>query len=430
MSNLPEKIGKYEIIGVAGRGNMGVVYSAHDPFTDRPVAVKVCSIDTESTAASSRIARKLFFNEAHTAGRLYHPNILSVYDAGEEGGEPYIVMEYVEGARTLRQHCDPETLLPVKAVVEVIYKCAKALDYAHRRGVIHRDVKPSNIMLTPDGDVKIGDFGIAQGTQSDTTQVMGMMGSPRYMSPEQAQEDAVTNQTDLFSLGVVLFELLCGKTPFQAKSFSRLIYTIIHDDPPPVRQLRPDVPPTLEQVVARTLAKDLSTRYRMGAELASELAFIFGDLEEPVQALSEKEKFEVVRELRFFNEFSDAEVWEVIRAAVWEEHAAGEEIITEGHLEHSLYILVSGEVAVVKDGKEIGLLAKGDCFGEMGYLSKNKRSASIRVRDRVNLLKINDTLMDQASITCQLRFNKVFLHTLIERLARTSEYLARFVASV
>ena len=163
---------------------MGVVYLAHDPFAERPVAIKLGSIPTSAEAA--RLSHRIFFNEARLAGLLKHPNILSVYDAGEEDGRPYIVMEYVDGSRTLKDHCQADSLLPLRRVVEIAFKCARALDYAHRAGVIHRDIKSSNILLTPSGDVKIADFGIARRLHSETTQVMGMVGSPRYMSPEQA----------------------------------------------------------------------------------------------------------------------------------------------------------------------------------------------------------------------------------------------------
>ena len=427
MADFPEKIGKYEIRAIAGRGNMGVVYFGYDPFADRDVAIKVCSVGNEMSI-SNNLARKMFFNEAHTAGALDHPNILKVFDGGDEKGDPYIVMEHVEGTRTLKSHCEPENLLPIKTVVELIYKCAKALDYAHRRGVIHRDIKPTNIMLTPEEDVKIGDFGIAQRSHSDTTQVMGMIGSPRYLSPEQAREDTITNQSDLFSLGVVLFELLCGRPPFVAQGFSRLINKILHEEPPLLRELRVDVPPALEEIVQRALQKDPEHRYKSGRELASDLARVFGDLDEPETDLPDDAKFAVLRQLSFFNPFSDPEVWEVIRASTWETYSLGERILVEGSLEHSFFIIVQGEVSVAKGDKVISTLSKGDCFGEMGHLSKIRRTASIAAKeDEVRLLKINSTLLDQASLTCQLRFNQVFLQTLVERLARTSERLSRYV---
>ncbi|MDX1513558.1 MAG: serine/threonine-protein kinase, partial [Gammaproteobacteria bacterium] len=201
MAELPQKFGKYHVLGLAGRGNMGVVYLGYDPFADRQVAIKVSAAPDPLDGTSSRLARKLFFNEAHMAGVLEHPNILRILDAGEEGGEPYIVMEFVEGGNTLQPFCDPENLLPVPEVADIVARCAKALDYAHCRGVIHRDIKPTNIMRTPEGDVKIGDFGVAQRTMADTTHVMGILGSPRYMSPEQIREETISGQTDLYSLG-------------------------------------------------------------------------------------------------------------------------------------------------------------------------------------------------------------------------------------
>lgn len=429
MTWIPKKLGKYEVLDVAGRGNMGIVYVAHDPFEDRKVAIKVCSIsEDDEDGSSNRLARKLFFNEAHTAGSLNHPNILRVLDAGEQDGEPYIVMEYLGGAQTLKPYCEVDALLPVEQVVEIIYKCAQALDYAHRRGVVHRDIKPTNVMLTGDGDVRVGDFGIAQRlTSDDTTQVMGMVGSPRYMSPEQAREDSTNNQTDLFSLGVVMYEMLTGKAPFAAPGFSRLIYKILHEEPPRISDLRSDLPAGLEDVVDRALAKDLDKRYRMGRDLAADLAGIFASLEQSEPDMTEQEKFRLIRDLSFFNDFSDAELWEVIRASVWEVYGPGEQIISEGSLEHSFFIIVAGEVGVLKRGADISSLRTGDCFGEMGYLSKIKRTASIEARDSVCLLKINATLMERASLPCQLRFNKVFLKTLIHRLARTSEHLSQAV---
>ena len=423
MADQPEKIGKYEILGIAGEGSMGRVYAAHDPFTDQKVAIKVQKIPDDGSSAS-KLARKLFFNEAHTAGELDHPNILAVLDAGEEGNEPYIVMEFVEGDNTLTEYCTEKNQIPLKQAVEFIYSCAKALDYAHRRGVIHRDIKPSNIMLTPKGEAKIADFGIAQRMSSDTTQVMGMLGSPRYMSPEQAQEQDTTHKTDLFSLGVVAYELIAGRPPFIAKGFSRLLYKIVNEDPSPPSEHRPEIPERLNTIILRMLAKNPDDRHETGRELASELVAVFGDLAQVPVEVSEEDQFRIVRKLRFFNDFSDDEIREVLKASAWETRAPGDDVITEGEIDNSFYIIVDGTVSVLKHDKEISMLTKGDCFGEMGYLSKIRRTATITAKDDLSLIKITAMLIEQASITCQLRFNKVFLETLIHRLARTSERLS------
>jgi len=426
----PKKLGKYEILGVAGRGGMGTVYVGHDPFIDRKVAIKVCPVSDDATDVQARMARKMFFNEAQSAGLLENPNILRVYDAGEVDGDPYIVMEYVEGARTLKDHCTPENLLPIEQAVRILHQCAKALDYAHRRGVIHRDIKSANIMLNSEGEVKIGDFGIAQRALADQTQVMGLFGSPTYMSPEQARDEELTNQTDLYSLGVVMYEVLAGRPPFRAKGFSGLLNKILNDPPPPLAELRPEVPPRLAAIVERALEKDRARRYKTGAEIAADLAALMEELKAPQaqrRELSDSEKFELTRRLAFFNEFSDSELEEVLAVAEWERYATGERLITEGELDHSFFVIVSGDASVQIGAKRIGRLSKGDCAGEMGYLVETKRSASVIAESDLEVLKIDSAIIEWASIPCQLRFTKAFMRVLIERLAQTSLRLSQYV---
>ena len=427
MADIPDKLGKYEILGVAGRGNMGTVYIAHDPFVDRKVAIKVCSTRGSADEEAGPLFKKRFFREAQTAGALDHQNILKVYDAGEVDGEPYIVIEYVQGADTLKSYSGADNLLPIETVVGIIQQCAKALDYAHRRGVTHRDIKPANILLTEDGQPKIGDFGIAQRAHSDETQELRVVGTPRYMSPEQARGDVVTNQADLYSLGVVMYVLLTGQPPYQAQGLPDLIYKILNEDPQPLRTVRPDVPETLATIVARAMEKDLDKRYCEGSEIVSDLAAIFAHSEQPAAELSEEEQFEIVRKLGFFNDFSDSELEEVLHASAWERYPAGKEIIKQGELEQAVFIVVSGDVAVNVGPKTIESLSSGDCVGEMGYLSKAKRTASVITLSDVSALKIDSALLEWASIPCQLRFNKVFTKTFIERLGRTSERLAAYI---
>ncbi len=425
---VPEKIGKYEVLDCVGRGSMGVVYAGYDIYADRKVAIKVCSISDENDSHSSRLAKKLFFNEAHTSGSLDHPNILSVLDAGEDAHQPYIVLEFLEGGDTLKSYIDKDNLLSIERAVEILFQCAKALDYAHRRGVVHRDVKATNIMLTADGRVKICDFGIAQFSFGDQTQVMGLLGSPRYMSPEQAREEDVTAQTDIYSLGVVAYELLTGKAPFAANGLSKLINQILHENPTPVSDFRPDMPERLEQVVTKAMAKQLDARYQTGQEMAADLASVFSRPDVPTDLPVEEDRFSTVRALRFFNDFADDELSEVLAVADWKRYQTLDSIVDEGTLEHAFFIIVSGDVAVVKAAKQISTLTKGDCFGEMSYLSKTQRSASIVAIDDVELLRVDAALMEQASSATQLRFNHSFLRTLSERLAITSEELARYVA--
>ncbi len=419
----PENLGKYEVVSEIDRGSMGIVYLGHDPYIDRPIAIKVALADSLNDPESGERYRKMFFNEAHTAGMLTHPNIINIFDAGVDGEHCYIIMEFIDGGETLKNYTRPENLLPIDKVVEVIFKCAKALDYAHRQGVVHRDIKPSNILVTTDQDVKIGDFSIAHIKKQDSTetQVMGMMGSPRYMSPEQLREEFVGNQTDLFSLGVVMYELLTGKHPFTADNFSRLVNKILNEEPAPIRNYRPEIPQLLEDIVTKALSKDVAQRYQMGLEIASELSRGFDALEGPEEDINEEERFTLIKELGFFQGFPDAEIWEIIRASTWQDYDAGDNIIVEGELDDCFYIIVSGCVAVRKNDRTIRVLRQGDCFGEMGYLAKTKRTASIYADERTSLIKINSTVISQVSLNCQVRFLKVFLRTLIYRLSATTE---------
>ncbi|NKB38641.1 MAG: protein kinase [Gammaproteobacteria bacterium] len=423
---IPEKIGKYEITRQVGKGSMGVVYQSYDPFIGKDVAIKVALVESLRDRESGEQYRKMFFNEAHTAGLLKHPNIVEIIDAGAEGEDCYIVMELVEAGNTLKSYCTPDNLLPVETVIEIIFKCAKALDYAHRQGVVHRDIKPTNILITEDLDIKIADFSIAHVVTSDTTHTMpmGFVGSPRYMSPEQVQEDSITNQTDLFSLGIVMYELLTGKHPFIADSFSRLIHVIINEKPPPMRTYRADLPEILEKIVYHALQKSRDKRYKMGLNMAADLSLSFDYLEKPEKDIDAEEKLNIVQSLDFFSDFSEAEIWEIIRACAWQEFEPGTEIIVEGDIDDSFYIITTGSVEVFKTNQVIGLLQKGDCFGEMGYLAKTERSATIIAQNYVQLMKINSTLIDQISVECQLRFSRVFLKTLVKRLSDTTAMYA------
>jgi len=426
-NSVPEKLGKYEVREEIDRGSMGVVYLGHDPYINRPVALKVAFLDSLNDPQTGESYRKMFFNEAHTAGLLAHPNVINIYDAGVDKDDCYIVMEYIEGGNTLKPYCSSDNLLPVKNVVEIIFKCAKALDYAHRQGVVHRDIKPSNILFTPDQDVKIGDFSIAHiyNADSTTTQMGGMMGSPRYMSPEQLREEHITSQSDLFSLGVVMYELLTGRQPFPADSFSQLVNIILNEDPPPLSDYRTDLPESLNEIVVKALEKDISNRYQMGLDLAADLTKAFDSLEKPKEDISAEEKFNSVKKLEFFSGFPDAEIWEILRASTWQDYDADDDIIVEGDMDDCFYIIVNGNVEVMKNASVIRTLQKGDCFGEMGYLAKTKRTASIKSRDDTSLMKINSTVISQVSLNCQVRFLKVFLRTLIHRLSATTEKMSQ-----
>jgi serine/threonine protein kinase len=414
--DVPEKIGKYVIINKIGKGSTGMVYLSHDPYYHRDVAIKVYDIVEDSDADRAKVSRKMFFNEAHMVGMLQHPNIMPIYDAGEEDGKYYVVTEHIQGARTLAAYCRPDNLLRIDDVVEIIYKCAKALHYSHGRGVIHRDIKPSNVMLTIDNDVRIIDFGIAIVSDSEVSRIEGIAGSPSYMSPEQVQSEELTPRSDLYSLGAVMYELLTGFRPFRADNLSKLLHQIVYATPPPIHTYRDDLPEELENVVATTMLKEPGKRVSSGAVMAAELTRVYKDLRQKYDSFDNQEHFDVLRSLTFFHEFSHAEIWEVLRASDWHEYKGGEDIVKEGEIDDRFYIIVTGKVVVQASGSSLGALSNGDCFGETSYVRGAKRQASIQADGAVTILRVSSTLMEQASSACQLRFNKVFLRALIKRL--------------
>ena len=425
MTAIPARIGKYEIQEELGRGSMAVVCAGYDPFADARVAVKIAHPKLSGANEEAGRFRKLFFNEAHAAGVLKHPNILRVYDGGVEGQLCYLVMEYVNNAATLQPYCQAETLLPTRDVAGIVYKCARALDYAHRHGVVHRDVKPNNILFTEDRNIKLADFSIAMVNRADLdlTQVTGFLGSPMYMSPEQIKEDEIAGTSDLFSLGVVTYQMLTGHHPFKASNLPEITHKITTEQPPPMQQFRPDLADELDDVVQRLLLKDPAQRYRDGLALASDLAGLFDNLDATLDPQEMQEKFAALRSFGFFKRLTDEDLCELTRTCLWQRYPAGAAVITEGDNDHSVYLLLSGVVSIEKNAQCVTTLQAGDCFGEMGYLSKAKRSASVIARTDVALIKVNAETIDCADEGAQLRFHKAFVQALIERLADTTSAL-------
>jgi serine/threonine protein kinase len=424
---LPQKIGKYEVISELGKGATSAVYRAYDPFQSRQVAIKVVFPEALGDQEYGRRYRKLFVTEASLAGKLSHPHIVAIYDAVAGEDTSYIVMEYVDGT-TLEQYTQHESLLPVQRIVEIIYKCAKALEYASNQGVIHRDIKPANILLTGDTDIKISDFGAALTQAAETTQVSGI-GSPAYMSPEQVKEQSLTYQTDIFSLGVVMYQLLTGRLPFQGANNYSMIYQIINIEPPTPIEVRPDIPPRIDAIVTRALQKDTARRYQTWDEFAHDLATALGAEEKPKQGFAESEKFDTLRGLEFFRQFSDAELWEVLRLASWRRYPRDTVLIRENDIGSSFFILISGEVRVMKAERILNVLAAGECFGEMAYLGKHKfqRSASVIALSDVAAIEIRAETLGRASDLCRHHFHGAFLELLVDRLAKANVRLSQLL---
>ena len=268
LSGAPQRLGRYVIEKRIGRGAMGAVYLARDPRINRAIALKAIPIEKEFEDDELKEARLRFYREAESAGRLTHPHIITVFDAGEDKGLAYIAMEYVPGI-PLRSFTDPKKLLAPKRALELAATTAEALDYAHNQGVIHRDIKPANLLYNPkEGSLKISDFGVARITDNNSTKTGIVLGTPMYMSPEQLGAENLTGLSDLFSLGVTLYELLVGEVPFRASNIAVLMTKITTEDPAPVSSRRAGIPPSVDAVLAKAMAKRPNDRFSCGAEMA------------------------------------------------------------------------------------------------------------------------------------------------------------------
>ena len=425
---MTETIGKYEVIRTLGKGATATVYLARDPDTDQQVAVKLIKFG-EDNAAMSRRLRKLFQTEDSVGRRLDHPNIVRIFDAHIEENQAYLVMEFIEGT-ALDQFCAINRLLPMHRVIGIIFKCCLALDHAFRQGVVHRDIKPANILIDAEDNPKITDFGLALNLNKDlnidSTFIMGV-GSPAYMSPEQIKNYPLNQKTDLYSLGVLLFQLLTGRLPFRASNQGALIYKIINSDTPSVCALNPNLPAGLDAIIKKALEKDLYNRYRNGAEFAKDLSAVRYQILDEDTSARDLTHFQRLRTLDFFVEFEDIELWEVLRISVWREVAAKVALIREGEENRLFGVIVDGFVEVSIGGNAICRLGAGEVVGEMAYLhpTENKRSATVVTLEPTFFLEINSAALDLSSDEVVDRFRKTLISKVIARLRGANATLAK-----
>jgi serine/threonine protein kinase len=425
-----EAIGKYPVVREIGSGATSTVYLARDPFADRDVAIKVLYFSRGADPEAERVTHKQFVAEASLAGKLNHPHLVDIYDAVVEPERSYLVMEYVPGD-TLEAHSKPGKLLPIGKVVEIIFKCIRALEYAQQHGVIHRDIKPGNILLSKSGETKVGDFGASFQTRLDamTTQIEGI-GSPAYMSPEQLRSEKLTHQTDIYSLGVTMYRLLTGRLPHEASSHVALTYAIVNTPAEPPSAHRNDLPRLLDEIVMKAMAKDPAQRYATWLDFGRDVTRAFMSLRidttTPTPA-SDSEKFGKLREMTFFKEFGEVELWEVVRIGTWQTHDAGAALVRENEQGDSFYLTVDGEVEVSLMGKPLSVLKPGSCFGEILYFadSVERRTTTVTAKGKLTAIQIKAEALRAASAGCQVGFNKAFMRVLVERLAQANRQLAQ-----
>ncbi|MEW6263979.1 MAG: serine/threonine-protein kinase [Thermodesulfobacteriota bacterium] len=423
--NLEElrQAGRYEIRKKLGRGSAGIVLLAWDPLIRRQVAIKM-------SRPTSEKARKNFFLEAESAGKLNHPNIVAIYDTNLHEEYCYIVMEYIDGTN-LSHYCTPKNLLPPWKAAEIIVIAGKALDYAHKEGVIHKDIKPSNLLIDKLGTVKITDFSIAQQidkraglnrsftagpskSSSKTVRDLFVIGTLSYMSPEQLSNQVVGRESDIFSLGCVLYELLTGVKAFSGNSLLEIAFKTIHQDPPPVTSLNQNLPKEFDQIIQTALAKNPSHRYFSCSDLAYEVKAVAGRMD--TGATEARDYLDLVHGVAFFRVFTKEQVRELVTASNIIRVPKDRIVIHEGDSDDIFYILLSGRAKVQKGNRFVASLGPGECFGEMAHLSGQARTATVLTESNSTLLKIKASLLHKWPDSMQLLFYQRFAKTLAHRL--------------
>ena len=431
--DLPERIGKFSVRERIGEGSTSEVFLAHDPFADRPVAIKRVKTGFGMDSRDRHFQAHFFAAEAALVGRLQHPNVVQIYDAVPDPDGSYLVMEYVDGL-TLRRFCRPDALLPLDQIVEIGFKCAMALGYVFRQGLIHRDVKPANILAVTKGDlvvdVKITDFGSVFNQRSDKTQVY-RVGSLAYMSPEQLNGDTLDCRADIYSLAAVLFHLITGRPPFDATQQAAIMHQICHAEPPPLASLRSGVSPALEALIGRALAKSPAERPKDWDEFSQALSALVTNHDVPrglLQGVLDSERFTLLRSLDFFSGFGDVELWEVVHRARWQRLPFGAAIYRKGDEGRQFHIIAQGEVEVFRDGKCVATLGVGTSVGEMAYLAPSPalrvHSADILVSKPATTVSFDPDAMERIGMTTRHLFDAAFIRVLVLRLHAAHEQIA------
>ena len=421
--DLSLQVGKYDVQKMLGKGATGTVYLAKDTFSGKEVALKTIEPEVFRDPEFGTVYRSQFLNEASLAGKLRHPHIVNIYDAVVEADSGYIAMEIVSGG-DLAQFVKPDKLLPVEDVLQIGFKCCGALDYAFAQGIVHRDIKPANIMIVQGTDVKIADFGAAFLRKSQAVQTAAM-GSPFYMSPEQIEGKELTLHSDMFSLGVVLYELLTGKRPFVADTLEALVKKILQETPAPPSSLRKGLPKDIDLAMLKLLGKKPDHRFATWNELAFELSRL-GALVLPPGAIPDSEKFVSLKRVPMLSGLSDAEIWEIARAGKWSRIERAKNIVREDAVGQSFFFVAKGDVKIVRQNRLINMVNAGEFFGEMGYIygGEAPRHATADAMTDLLLTEFEPQAVQEMSMGAQLQLLKALTRNVVDRLALANQRLA------
>jgi serine/threonine protein kinase len=431
VAGLPERIGKYRVLDQIGAGATSEVFLCRDDFQGRTVAIK--RLKPALPGDSPHSDTHSFAAEAALVGRLNHPYVVKLFDAVDDPTGPYLVMEYVAGS-TLRPHCRSDQLLPLEQIMELTFKCAMALNYVYRQGLIHRDVKPANLLtVVKNGaitDVKISDFGSVLNLSAEATQVH-RVGSLAYMSPEQLDGTELDCRADMYSLAAVMYHLIAGRPPFDAQVQSAMMHQIFHATPPPLTSLRQGLSPAVDEFIQRALSKDPNDRYGNWEHFAHSLTQLVAKQavpRSPMQGMLESERFNLLRKLDFFSKFGDVELWEVVHRAKWERFPVGHALYKKGEEGRTFHIIAAGDVEVFRDGKKVAQLGTGTSVGEMAYLAPNpelrRHSTDVIVTEPATTISFTPETLAQVNPTCRHLFDEAFIRVLVRRLHAAHEALA------
>ena len=433
LPELPVQVGKYRVLRKLGEGATSEVFLCHDDFHDRDVAIKRVRVPQSDDPVDGRYSERFFNAEAALVGRLQHPNVVQIFDAVIDPHESYLVMEYVAGS-TLRPYCRSDQLLSLELIVEIGFKCAMALGYVYRQGLIHRDVKPANLLVMLNNgaitDVKITDFGSVLNLSSDVTQIY-RVGSLAYMSPEQLDGGTLDCRADMYSLGAVLYHLIAGRPPFDAQVQSAMMNQIYNNVPPPLTGARSGLASAVDDVIQRALRKNPADRYTTWDEFAQALSSLIANHEVPrgqLQGVLDSERFNLLRSLDFFTDFGDVELWEVVHRAKWQRFSFGHALYRKGEEGNTFHIIGQGELEVFRDGKKVAQLGAGTSVGEMVYLAPSpdlkRHSTDVIVTEATTTISFTPETLAQLSPSCRHHFDEAFIRVLVRRLHAAHEALA------
>jgi eukaryotic-like serine/threonine-protein kinase len=425
-------IGRYTIEDKIGEGTYGVVYRGQDPLLNRDVAIKIPKVQTISPEKTLELG-EAFYNEAQIAGNFTHTNIVTVFDVGRDNEMDYLVMEFVPG-RPVDDYFSDTGIENVEECLDIIHKCCVALDFVHFHGIIHRDIKPGNIIYNrPQGLVKLTDFSISH--YLETKELVKNAGTLAYMAPEHFDEKRdITVLTDIFALGCTMYKMLSGKRPFDGIP-ETLIYNILHESPTPLWGLRSDLPDEVCDIVEKAMAKQDADRYQSALEFAADLkkAHYILELEKTKRSKSitwpsELEYYTDFRQNDWFRYFSPDQIQQLLQIGSVKKVEDGHDIITEGEVSQEFFLLIEGQVMVMKKGVNISLLESGACFGDTSLLGETaQRTASVKAVGDATLWIIDSNKIEELSAENRASLFKTLLGISMERLEELTGDVATFI---